>query len=68
VAADGHPFRALTRTPSTIRRLATRNTPPVVHPVANHAFAAFIDELGLTALREAAERALGHQGLPWYVS
>lgn len=26
------------------------------------------DELGLTALREAAERALGRDGLPWYVS
>jgi SAM-dependent methyltransferase len=26
------------------------------------------DELGLTALREAAERALGPDGLPWYVS
>jgi hypothetical protein len=26
------------------------------------------DVLGLTALREAADRALGPQGLPWYVS
>ncbi len=26
------------------------------------------DELGLTALHEAAERALGAQGLPWYVT
>jgi len=26
------------------------------------------DELGLTALRRVAERALGAEGLPWYVS
>ena len=26
------------------------------------------DELGLTALREVAERTLGSEGLPWYVS
>jgi hypothetical protein len=26
------------------------------------------DELGLTALRDVAERALGGAGLPWYVS
>ena len=26
------------------------------------------DELGLTAFREVAERALGSEGLPWYVS
>ena len=26
------------------------------------------DELGLTALRDVAERTLGNQGLPWYVS
>ena len=26
------------------------------------------DELGLTALRETAEQALGREGLPWYVS
>ena len=26
------------------------------------------DELGLTALRRVAERVLGAEGLPWYVS
>lgn len=26
------------------------------------------DALGLTALREVAERTLGSEGLPWYVS
>jgi SAM-dependent methyltransferase len=42
--------------------------PPMVHWETNQAFAVSDGELGLTALRDVAERMLGADGLPWYVS